>query len=303
MPDLVVPELAGSDAGFRLTRSGLYVPDVRHAGALRAADVFAGVGGFSLGMQQAGINVVAAVERDGMAAQTYLSNLGSVRGCAVAYVTEADRQRFAKSLKRTKAKEGWVGAHNPDLDGGGCRAFVMGDASKVTGDLIRSTLLAIGEDTTIDVVFGGPPCQGMSMAGRQDPGDPRNNLVLEFVRIADELGASVFCMENVPPLLTMKKFRPLFEAVVSRARAAGFDVVANILDAVHYGVPQFRRRAFVVGTRGEAAERTFAFPMPTTWAFGATSSKRWSFLSYHEPEASEPPEEESLPLFAAAARS
>lgn len=283
---------------YRQTPSGIYVPAglPRRAPSLRAADIFAGCGGFSLGMQTAGINVVAAVEWDPCAAHTYLSNLGSVQGCALAYVEEYDRTRLAKALKRNKAKHGWVGAHNPDMDGSGCRAFVFGDASNVTGDLIRATLAAIGDDPTIDVVFGGPPCQGMSSAGRQDPGDPRNNLVLEFVRLADELGASVFCMENVPPLLTAKKFRPLFEAVVSRARDAGFDVVANVLDACNYGVPQFRRRAFVVGTRGEHADRAFSFPMPTHWAFGATSSQRWSFLKDQD-ASPDPAEGNSLPLF------
>lgn len=279
--------------GYRQARSGLFVPE-RRRGALRGADIFAGCGGFSLGMQMSGINVVAAVEWDTAAAHTYLANLGSVLGTAVAYVDDADQERFAKYLKRAKAKAGWVGQHNTDRDGSGCRAFVMGDASNVTGDSIRAALRAIGEDTHIDVAFGGPPCQGMSQSGRQDPADPRNNLVLEFVRIADELGASVFCMENVPPLATAKKFRPLFNELIARARAAGFDVVANILDACNYGVPQFRRRVFVVGTRGEAAERPFSFPMPTTWAFGATASERWSFL--HDEHDEQPEEEQQLAL-------
>ena len=290
---------AHSTRGYRRTRSGLYVPGTRRRqrGRPRAADIFAGCGGFSLGMQQAGLNVVAAVEWDVDAAQAYLSNLGSVYGCAVAYVDEPDRARLAKALKRGKVQEGWVGQHNPDLDGSGCRAFVLGDATKVTGELIRSTLAAIGEDPTIEVVCGGPPCQGMSTAGRQDPADPRNNLVLEFVRIADELRASVFCMENVPPLLTAKKFRPLFDSLVARAREAGFDVVANVLDAVNYGVPQYRRRAFVVGTRGEAKRRPFSFAMPTHWSFGATDSKRWSFLHDQGDGHNQPTRGDTLPLF------
>jgi len=217
---------------------------------VRAVDLFCGCGGFSLGMQQAGIDVIAALEWNPWAIMTYLSNLGSVRGCAMAYVTDEDKARLAKILTKEKESEtsGWIGAHNPDRDGSGCRAMVMGDATQVTGELIFEALAAIGCRTKIDVVFGGPPCQGMSKSGKQDPADPRNNLVLEFVRLADELGADVFMMENVPPLLTEAKFAPLFEELVRRAHAAGFTVTANVLDAVNYGVPQYRRRAFVVGT-------------------------------------------------------
>jgi len=265
--------------------SGLYVPvRPRSRRPLRVADIFCGCGGFSLGIQEAGLNVVAAVEWGPSAVQTYLSNLGSVQGCVVAYVDEADRTRHQKLLKKLKESTatGWIGRHNPRRDGSGCRAMVMGDATKITGDTIRDALAAIGESHTIDVVIGGPPCQGMSTAGRQRPDDPRNNLVLEFVRIADELGADMFVLENVPPLVTQQKFRPLFDALVARAHTGGFSVVANVLDAVHYGVPQYRRRAFVVGTRGDASE--FVFPMPTTWAFGSTpAGKRWSFLDEVEP--------------------
>lgn len=269
--------------------SGLYVP-AHPPRRLRAADLFCGCGGFSLGMQQAGINVVAAVEWDPWAIVTYLSNLGSRAGCAVGYVADEDRARLFKVLngKRGKADKtgwiapadpttsGWIGAHNPDRDGSGCRAMVIGDAAQVTGDTIRETLAAIGEPPEIDVVFGGPPCQGMSRAGKQRPDDPRNNLTLEFWRIAVELGARAVVMENVPPLLTERKFRPLFDAIVERAVAAGFTVVANVLDAVNYGVPQYRRRAFIVGTRDGSA---FQFPMPVTWSFGAGPGvERWSFL-------------------------
>lgn len=273
--------------GYARTGSGLLVPH-RHR-PLRGVDLFCGYGGFSLGLQQAGIDVVAALEWNPWAIVTYLSNLGSRAGCAVGYVSDEDRTRLLKVLngKRGKGKSGWIapanpltsgwiGAHNPDRDGSGCRAMIMGDAAKVTGDTIRETLAAVGEPPEIDVVCGGPPCQGMSKSGRQRPDDPRNNLTLEFWRIANELGAKVVLMENVPPLLTERKFKPLFDAIVERATAAGYTVTATVLDAVHYGVPQYRRRAFVAGTRDGAP---FKFPMPTTWAFGAGPGiERWSFL-------------------------
>lgn len=287
-----MPDLLDDDDLYRQLPSGLYVPARRRArGQLRVADLFSGCGGFSLGVQSAGLNVVAALEWEPNAVHTYLYNLGSVDGCAIAYVDESDRARHQKLLRKAKesTSSGWIGRNNHRRDGSGCRAMIIGDAFKVTRETFRSALAAIGEPTTIDVVIGGPPCQGMSRAGKQRQDDPRNNLVLEFVRIADELGAETFAMENVPPLLTQGKYRPLFEAVVARAHAGGFTVTANVLDAANYGVPQYRRRAFVVGTRGEAAERPFAFPMPTNWAFVAEpNGKRSDMLGSDPADAGDP---------------
>lgn len=276
-PELLLPDRMRGDASVEVKEP------------IRAVDLFAGCGGFSLGMHMAGIDVIAAVEWEPNAVMTYLSNLGSPRGCAVAYVADSDKARLAKVLQRDGESQtsGWIGRHNR-YPGEGCRAMVMGDASLVTGDMIREALAATKSEAKIDVVFGGPPCQGMSSAGKQQPDDPRNNLVLEFVRIADELGASVFVMENVPPLITQLKFRPLFDEFVRRAHVAGFNVTANVLDAANYGVPQRRRRAFVVGTRGKAANKTFSFAMPTHWAFVHNVGEKTpiSFLD-GEPEADE----------------
>jgi site-specific DNA-cytosine methylase len=294
VPDRLRAEMDADDHDRDFLRGNGTLGDDRIARArdgrpIRAVDLFAGCGGFSLGMQQAGIDVIAALEWDPHAVTTYLSNLGSVGGCAVAYVSETDKARLAKALKgsgRTTAS-GWIGEHNPDKSGRGCRAMIMGDAAQVGASFIRDALAAveIPKDTKIDVVFGGPPCQGMSSAGHQDPGDPRNNLVLEFVRIADELGADLFMMENVPPLITQSKFRPLFKELVRRANAAGFNVTANVLDAANYGVPQRRRRCFVVGTRNGVS--SFNFPMPQHWAFGSYADGRaWDQLEHDE--ATEP---------------
>lgn len=267
-PDILMP--TPPSEYWSETDTGLLVPAALKR-QIRAADLFCGCGGFSLGMQAAGINVVAAAEWEPNALLTYLGNLGSVDGCAVSYVAETDRARLFKVLRRARETQTskWIGRHNPNRDGSGCRAMVMGDASKISGDTIREALAAVGEPPELDVVFGGPPCQGMSRAGKRNPDDPRNNLVLEFIRLADELGVETFVMENVPPLVTEKKYRPLFDTLVERARAAGFGIAANVLDAANYGVPQYRRRAFIVGTRGRAARRPFSFPMPTTWGFVA----------------------------------
>jgi DNA (cytosine-5)-methyltransferase 1 len=95
------------------------------------------------------------------------------------------------------------------------------------------------------VLAGGPPCQGFSQLGARDPRDPRNRLWREYVRVLDETDADVFVMENVPQLLNSAQFR-LFRAEVVRR---GFRVIADVLNAADYGVPQTRRRAIVMGSR------------------------------------------------------
>lgn len=275
------------------TSSGIWVPDGRER-QLQAVDLFCGCGGFSVGFEAAGIDVVGAVEWDASAAISYLWNLGSPRGCAVGYTDEDARRRLAKALEKSRShaekarkggavnrtvepgEDGWIGAARPyprpDM---GCRGMVFGDAAATTGEHILEVMRAGGWRGEVDVVIGGPPCQGISRSGRQRVNDPRNNLVLEFVRLADELGCEVFVMENVPPLITEKKYRPLFMAIVERAHAAGFDVVANVIDACNYGVPQRRRRAIIQGTRGRV-RRVPQLPMPTHWGIVARRGEDFS---------------------------
>lgn len=281
------------------TRGGLWVPqkDLRK---LQAVDLFCGAGGFSCGFEAAGIDVVGAAEWDHGAACTYLYNLGSPRGCAVGYDSEETRLKWMKALEkgRRRRKDAlsrrvepgdpkWIGAARPhprqDM---GCRGFFLGDVSQLTGEVMRTIMHAGGVRGDIDVVIGGPPCQGMSRANqRASATDPRNNLVLEFVRLADELGAKVFIMENVPPLVSEKKYRPLFESIVARAHEAGFEkVVAQVVDAANYGVPQRRRRALIVGTR---AGIPFQFPMPSHWGFVSKAGEVAADLNQEEEEGEE----------------
>jgi DNA (cytosine-5)-methyltransferase 1 len=95
------------------------------------------------------------------------------------------------------------------------------------------------------VVVGGPPCQGFSQLGNRDPADPRNNLWRHFVRVLDASSAVVFVMENVPALLASPQFHR-FQAAV---RKRDFSVATAVLCAADYGVPQIRKRAFVIGSR------------------------------------------------------
>jgi len=105
--------------------------------------------------------------------------------------------------------------------------------------------VATHEFPLADVLIGGPPCQGYSTLNRQREGDLRRLLWREYERALVATRASFFIMENVPQLLTSAEFR-LFAA---RAEANGWRIVAQVLNAADYGVPQTRRRAIVIGSK------------------------------------------------------
>lgn len=130
------------------------------------------------------------------------------------------------------------------------------DLSKVVPrDLARSIMDFAGD---VDVVAGGPPCQGWSIQRRGDGIDPRNDLTLQFAEIATAVRPRAILMENVPTLFGKRGARHLAE-VEDRLKGAGYQVYKKILDAASYGVPQSRRRAVLVAIRQDVGA-TFEFP-------------------------------------------
>lgn len=194
--------------------SGLLVP-AHVVKRLTAVDLFAGAGGFSLGILEAGFSVVAAVDNDPTCLVTYLGNLGADR-VEIRYVEEEDEERLESWMERhilRKEKGSDVvgvscvsGQHRPSGLGPpgwrGVPVYWFGDASKLTGDrVLESVGLERGE---LDLVVGGPPCQGFSLIGKRNVADPRNNLTFEFARLVVEMQPRSLFMENVPGILSMK---------------------------------------------------------------------------------------------------
>lgn len=103
----------------------------------------------------------------------------------------------------------------------------------------------------VDLLFGGPPCQGFSQIGTRDPKDGRNQLYMQFIRLIREQRPRFFLMENVPNLLMMQK--GYYREVILRAfRAAGYSNATVIkVTASDFGVPQNRHRVVFIGTRDE----------------------------------------------------
>lgn len=101
----------------------------------------------------------------------------------------------------------------------------------------------------IDVVMGGPPCQGFSQKGKRlSVNDPRNFLFKQFVRFVEEFCPKYFVLENVPNIITTEKgfFK---DEIISAFNDLGYDVCCGILNASDFGVPQDRRRAVFIGQK------------------------------------------------------
>lgn len=99
----------------------------------------------------------------------------------------------------------------------------------------------------IDVVAGGPPCQGFSVAGKMDANDPRSKLVFTFCDVVERVQPAAFIMENVKSLGSLVKFQNVREELVRTMERAGYKVTMHILNAKDFGVPQSRERVFFVG--------------------------------------------------------
>lgn len=136
------------------------------------------------------------------------------------------------------------------------------DIEDVDPAAVRKRLsLAAGD---LDVLVGGPPCQGFSInAPGRFLSDPRNKLFKDYVRFLDEFKPKAFLFENVPGLLSLANGR-VFEEIVSEFERLGYHVTEKILFAAHYGVPQERWRLILLGSKSGPIEP----PAPTHFAVG-----------------------------------
>lgn len=206
---------------------------------LKVVDLFAGAGGFSQAARLAGGELVFAVEFDKHAAETYRKNLGS---------TNPDHAPFVYNEDITKlSAESLAKKHFP-------------------------------EGSSCDLLLGGPPCQGFSTHRINDAGvdDPRNGLIHEYFKFVEALKPRVFLMENVPGMLWPRHAKYL-EQFYLRAAEAGYYVYApQKLDARDFGVPQRRKRVFILGVRNDLDRSDLHWPpAPTHAEVAKMGLKRW----------------------------
>lgn len=128
-------------------------------------------------------------------------------------------------------------------------------------DIAELSQNELQECGTIDILLGGPPCQSYSTLGKRKM-DKRAHLFKEYMRILGILQPKAFIFENVVGLLSMQK-RELFRQICKEFENLGYKIFHQILNAVHFGVPQMRERVFVVGILREFCNKDFIFPKPT----------------------------------------
>ena len=139
------------------------------------------------------------------------------------------------------------------------------DALAVCDDIkkidAKQFMKSIGKSSA-DIIIGGPPCQGFSMAGRRDSKDPRNSLFMEFLRFVNDLKPKWFVMENVLGILTSKTAEGKFvkDIIENEFKKLGYSVKYEKLNSADYGVPQTRRRVIFIGTRIKTG---IEYPKPT----------------------------------------
>lgn len=133
------------------------------------------------------------------------------------------------------------------------------DIANISGnDILQMTNLSENE---IDVIIGGPPCQGFSVSGKRLIDDERNKLYKSFVKLVSELQPKAFVMENVPGLVRLFKGQ-VGEQVISDFSDIGYKVQMKILSSDNYGVPQQRRRVFFVGFNRKKIKDTLEYTYP-----------------------------------------
>lgn len=129
---------------------------------------------------------------------------------------------------------------------------ICGDITKIGYENDIKPLL---DGKVIDVIIGGPPCQGMSLSGPRKFDDPRNKLYLSYIRIVDEIRPKAFVIENVPGLVGLFKGQ-IKDNIIKKFTKMGYNVQFRIVCSADYGVPQSRRRVVFVGLK----EGEFKFP-------------------------------------------
>lgn len=122
----------------------------------------------------------------------------------------------------------------------------------IEGDL-EDNMSKIIAEKNIDLVFGGPPCQGFSVAGKMEPDDPRSKLIFKFCDVIEAVKPKAFVMENVKALGKLDKFKAVRLELYKRFKRMGYSYSKVVLNAKDFGVPQSRERVFFIGIPDHAA--------------------------------------------------
>lgn len=191
-------------------------------------DLFSGCGGLSLGLRRAGGELLLAVEKSDMAARTYAYNF----------------------LKFGEDDKEWFSYLNKNI--------VEQSRSKLIVQPLRNLLdsaetMSSFNTANVDLIAGGPPCQGFSLAGKRNPDDLRNKLAWEFLEMVEQVSPKMVLIENVVGMShtfvpgKSSSFEELQEAL--RETGPGYFVRGLAVNAMHFGAAQHRPRMMIIGIR------------------------------------------------------
>lgn len=182
-------------------------------------------------------------------------------------LTVIDLFSGAGGLSRGFLDAGYDVLIGTDFDDAALRTFAHnhGNAKAVKLDLFNHDNIKVIEDMLnemgekLDVLVGGPPCQGFSLAGKREEDDERNTLYSAMVKTASVLKPRAVVLENVPGMLTLYGGKAK-EKIFHDFEKLGYTMNVKVLYAPEYGVPQIRKRAFFVGLLNR--DEKFEYPMP-----------------------------------------
>ena len=141
-----------------------------------------------------------------------------------------------------------------DIDKAACETFNLNHSIKsLCGDL-RNHTDRISQFKGADLVFGGPPCQGFSVAGKMDPHDERSQLIWNFFDKVELLKPKAFVCENVKALAVNSRWSAVRDGLIDKSNALGYTTALLVLNASDYGIPQARERMFLVGIKEERSD-------------------------------------------------
>lgn len=126
----------------------------------------------------------------------------------------------------------------------------------ISGD-VKTHLKDLSDYAGADVVIGGPPCQGFSVAGKMDPDDPRSQLLFTFLDVVSIIKPKVFVMENVKALGTLSKWEPVRKKYFAKCREIGYTCFAHLLNSADFGVSEKRERVIFIGYINEYDDNAF----------------------------------------------
>lgn len=133
--------------------------------------------------------------------------------------------------------------------------YNMPDCHAIVGDItdenVKNTILDLSIKERVNMIIGGPPCQGFSLKGKKlGLDDPRNYLFNEYLDLVSKINPTVFVIENVKALLSTSAgwFR---DQIIEKVSKLGYKVQYGVLNAAEFGVPQFRRRAIFICSKGK----------------------------------------------------